>query len=421
MSELGAEPKPARRRAGLLSALSRQYNDAHRLMNQGASNEEINQLKTKLDEQYEKYLESHDLTLAEQPEREPFLVNSHDLNVQRHLRIVDQLEAYLQDGAKPDDIESIHAASLFSRRPSAKKSVAQSCPANLRKANTVSNASQAKSVTLSETRVQAKLAKHKFAQQQAEQQANQRQIDFEREVARQHRELDKRREEAEAREKQLQEDAAQKQLEIKRAALEREHQVQLEAKRLKEELDMRQRQVQLDVERQQRELQEENNKRKRELDRRQKELEEEAELHKRELENAMQLERQKNQMENWQAELRIREREEIRSELGSDYDSDSDCEDVTRPKGPAPKQGFPLESEQNELIQKFLQQITAEKLHCAPTSSATSNPVKNWMFDPTNDIATPAPRVLNDTLHIEQSKNCGYVPPVTGLQKGRYS
>ena len=110
---------------------------------------------------------------------------------------------------------------MFTRRSSAKKSVAHSCPANLRKANTVSNASQAKSVTLSETRVQAKLAKHKFAQKQAEQQANQRQIDFEREVARQHRELDKRREEAEAREKQLQEDAAQKQLEIKRAALER--------------------------------------------------------------------------------------------------------------------------------------------------------------------------------------------------------
>ena len=43
----GTEPNPARRRAGLLSALSRQYNDAHRLMNQGASSEEINQLKTK--------------------------------------------------------------------------------------------------------------------------------------------------------------------------------------------------------------------------------------------------------------------------------------------------------------------------------------------------------------------------------------
>ena len=138
----GTEPNPARRRAGLLSALSRQYNDAHRLMNQGASSEEINQLKTKLDEQYEKYLESHDLTLEEQPEREPFLVNSHDLNVQRHLRIVDQLEAYLEDGAKPDDIESIHAASVFSRLSSAKKSVAQSCPANLRKTNTVSHASQ---------------------------------------------------------------------------------------------------------------------------------------------------------------------------------------------------------------------------------------------------------------------------------------
>ena len=160
----GTEPNPARRRAGLLGALSRLYNDAHNLMNQSASKEEIDQLKTKLDEQYVKYVDCHELTLAEQPEREPFLVSSNDFNVQRHVRIVNQLDAYLEDGSKPDDLESLHAASLFSRRSSAKKSVAQSCPANFRKANTATHPSQARSVTVSETRVQAKLTKHKFAQ-----------------------------------------------------------------------------------------------------------------------------------------------------------------------------------------------------------------------------------------------------------------
>ena len=149
--------------------------------------------------------------------------------------------------------------------------------------------------------------------------------------------------------------------------------MQLEAKRLHEELDMKQRQVQLDVERQQRELQEETNRRKRELDNRQREIQEEAELHKRELENELELNKQKHQMEKLQAELRLRESEEIREALGSDYDSDGDCDDdVTRPKEPSPRYGFPLESKQNELIQKVLQQITDN-----PTVGEKCNTVNN--------------------------------------------
>ena len=374
MSQLGVEPKPARRRAGLLSALTRLYNDAHDLMNKNASKEEIENLITKLDEQCMKYLDSHDSTLEDQPEREQFLVNSHVLNEQRHRKIVSQLAAYLEDGSKPDDLESLHANSLFSLRSNAKRSVAQSCPANFRKPNTASHASQARSVTASETRVQAKLAKHKFAQKQAEQGAHKQKIEFERRIAREHRELDKRREEAEARERQVQLEAQQKQEEVKRQQ--------------------------------------------RELEQRQREIREEAELHKQELESAMQLEKQKNEMENLQTELRLREKEEIRDELGSDYDSDSDRDDVTSPKEPVPKPKFQLESEQTKFMQRFLQQITAEKLQIAPAFSDISNPVDNWMCDPADDIATPAPR---DTLQIEQSKNCGYVPPVTGLQKGHYS
>ena len=413
------EPNPARRRAGLLSALSRMYNDAHNLMNQDASKEDIEKLYTKLEEQYNKYLESHDLTLAEQPERKAFLMNSLDLNVQRHRKIVGQLSAYLEDGTKPDDLESLHAASLFSFRSNTKRSVAQSCPAiQGGKTNTASHLSQARSATVSETRVQAKLAKHRFAQQQAEQEANQRKIDFEREVARQNRELDKRREEAEERERKLQVDAAQ---------------MQLEAKRLQEELDLKQRQVQLDVERQQREL-----------DQRQRELKEEAELRKQELENEIQLKRQKHEMENLENELRLREREEIRQELGSDYDSDDDREDVTRLKESTQKYGHQLESDQNVLLQEVLRKLTDNPKRTVPEFGATRDPVANWFSDPVEVVSTPATGAFKEAPQNMQRRkiplpknllptvpefgedtfegcNCGYAPPVTGLRKDGYS
>ena len=452
MSQLSAEPKPARRRAGLLSALSRLYNDAHDLMNRNASKEEIDNLIIKLDEQYMKYLDMHEVTLEEQPERELFLVDSHVLNEQRHRKIVSQIAVYLEDGSKPDDLESLHAVSLYSRHSSAKRSVTPSCLAMHRhKAKTASFASQARSATVSETRVQAHLAKRRFAQQEAEQLAQQKKIDFQREVARQNRELDRRREEAAARERQLREEAertkrklqqeaearehhlkeeaARKERELKLAAEEREHQVKLEVKRRQEELDMQQRQAQLDIEKQQREL-----------DQRRRELEEEAELLKQEMENAMLLERQRNEMENLQTELHLHEREEIREELGSDYDSDGDCDDVTRYKESAPKHGFQLEREQNKLIQKVLQQITDHPIRSVPALSTARDPV-NSLCDPVKDMPVRTadniplseqrkrnslPKNLSTSIskHPKDSfdeYNCGYVPPATSFRRDVYS
>ena len=75
----------------------------------------------------------------------------------------------------------------------------------------------------------------------------------------------------------------------------------------------------------------------RELEEQQRELREEAELRQRELDNALKLKKQKDEMENLQAELRLREREEVRTELGSDYESDSDREDVTKSECRKPK------------------------------------------------------------------------------------
>ena len=113
--------------------------------------------------------------------------------------------------------------------------------------------------------------------------------------------------------------------------------MQLDAQKRQEDLEMRQRQIQLDFERQQREVQAEADKRKRELDLRQRELQEEAELYERQLEKVMQLKKKQDEMENLQTELKLREREEIRADLGSDYDSDSDRVDVTRREKSSPK------------------------------------------------------------------------------------
>ena len=150
-----------------------------------------------------------------------------------------------------------------------RRSIAQSCPAlQTRKADASSRASQARSVTLSETRVQAELAKRRFAQQRAAQEANQKRIDFEREVARQNRELDKRRAEAEARERELKQEAERNQRKLQEEAEARERHAEARERQLQEEAAVRQCQ-----------LQEESERRMRELDERQRELQEETELY----------------------------------------------------------------------------------------------------------------------------------------------
>ena len=124
MATAWKEPDPLRRRAGLLSSLSRVYNEAERLMNFNGSHEEVEQVRAKIEQRYSAYLESHEATLAEYPEREPTLVTSHDLNDKRYELILNNLAAYVKDGSKPeDDLESLHAASLFSTRTASRKTV----------------------------------------------------------------------------------------------------------------------------------------------------------------------------------------------------------------------------------------------------------------------------------------------------------
>ena len=405
MSQAEVEVDPVRRRAGLLSWLAKLYVSIKAAIEGDSASEDVLQLQDKLNTRYAAYLESHELALATYPDREESLIASHLRNEERHQRLLGEVQAYLQDGTKPDDVESLHAASLFSRRSSAKHSVAKSCPV-IRDA--ASRVSQVRSVTtLSETRVQAALAKRRYEQQQAEQRAAQRKIEFDREVARQHRELDERQREAEIRQRQQQEEAEARERLLQDEAAARE-------RHRKEEAAARERQLQLETERQMRELEQ-----------RQRVLREEAELRQRELDNALKLKKQKDEMENLQAELRLREREEVRTELGSDYDSDSDRVDVTKPDSNAPKYGQQLESEQDAELQKILQVITDKQALSGP---APRDSVRDWLNDSDGKSLAPtdhrkpqigyAPQQANvwpsksaPTTDVCENMRSAYVPP----------
>ena len=208
MSQVSIEADPVRRRAGFLSALVKLYVNAKTFIDKDGSAEEALQLQEKLQVQYDVYVESHEIALVTYPDREESLTASHIRNEERHQQLLSDLQAYIADGTKPDDLQSLHAASLFSRHSSTRSKAASSkCTAV-----SASRGSQANSDRLSESRVQAELAKRKFAQQQAEQLNEQQRIDFERDIARQKRELDQRKralqEEAELRKREL--DNAQK-------------------------------------------------------------------------------------------------------------------------------------------------------------------------------------------------------------------
>ena len=327
MATTWKEPDPLRRRAGLLSSLSRVYNEAERLINSGGSHEEVEEIRVKIEQRYTAYLESHELTLTEYPEREPTLITSHDLSDKRHELILNNLDSYVRDGSKPeDDLQSLHAASLFSSRSASQKTVSSVKHASQRsktstpnshrpstkhgedntsqhapsqgnkdsvsyhslppasKRGSSSHLSQAPSERLSETRVQAELAKKQFEQEQKAQQANQLKLEMERAAAQQKQSLEAQQREAEKHERDMQ-----------------AHRLQLES-----EAELR----------------------RKELAARRKELEEETERRARELENAMQLQRAQNRLESLQTEVHVRKQEEMRQILGSDYDSDEERDDV---------------------------------------------------------------------------------------------
>ena len=218
------------------------------------------------------------------PEREGLLNASHVDVDQRHLEVHDLLQAYIYDGNKTES--SLHVRNLFSPRSSVAGTVKSSSTRRSSRRSSCSHMS--KSDRLSEARVQAELAKSNLEQYRMLQEANQKKLAAEREASRQQMEFERLE--------------AQRKLELDRAATQRK--LQLEQQRLEFE-----RQSQLREE----ELKQANIRR--------KQLEMETERRRQELEEELELQRQLKEYEQRKREVSIREREEMRSVLGSDYES----------------------------------------------------------------------------------------------------
>ena len=206
--------QPVRRRAGLLSALTRLYTAVRRLVDLGGSEEEALEIQQKLHDRYTAYIECHETALVEVPDREATLNASHVDVDQRHQEHVEQLQAYIDDGNKSE--RSIHMRSLYSQR-SSKAGTAKTV--SNKHSSHHSHISKARSDgRLNEARVQAQLAKKNVEQFKALQAAQLKKLHLERETARQQIELEKQaaqqRLEKEEREQQERQAEAQRRFEL---------------------------------------------------------------------------------------------------------------------------------------------------------------------------------------------------------------
>ena len=77
MSLKGKDVHPVRRRAGMLSALSKVYAGVRILLDSEGTTEEALEFQEKLHERCTSYLECHENALVADPERENSLINSH--------------------------------------------------------------------------------------------------------------------------------------------------------------------------------------------------------------------------------------------------------------------------------------------------------------------------------------------------------
>ena len=288
----GKDVHPVRRRAGLLSSLAKLYATVRRLLNSEGTTEEALELQQKLHDRYTSYLESHENALVAVPEREHSLTTSYIDFDERHQEAVEMLQAYIDDGNKSE--RSLHMRSLFSSRSSNAGTLKSVSTKHSSRRSDRSAISQAKSDRLSEARVQAELAKTNFAQQQAIKETQQKKLAAEREAARQQIEFERK--------------AAQEKVKMEQEAARR--QFELDQQRILRDEELKQKDIQRQI------------------------LREETERQQRELEEELELQRQLAEYEKRRAEVHIRQRREMRSEFGSDFESSDDEieRDVTKPK-----------------------------------------------------------------------------------------
>ena len=259
--------------------------------------------------------------------------------------------------------------SLFSSRSSNAETVKTTSNKHSPRRSSRSCASKAKSDRLSEARVQAELAKTNIAQQQAVKEAQQKKLAAEREAARQKIEFERRA---------AQEKAA-KEREAARRQFELDEQRRIRDEEIKQQ-DIQRRLLQEETERQQRELDEE-----------------------------LETRRQIAEYERLRAEVKIREREELRSTLGSDYESsDEERDDVTEPKKTATKTlGFQSIDDQQASMRKILQEFS-KPTNVVENKTEPKRSVTNWLDD-SNEFTAKTLKVPHNTPALPRE---GCVPPI---------
>ena len=417
MSQKGINVHPVRQRAGYLSALSKLYKTVQRLIDTEGTSEDALVLQEKLHDRYTKYFESHEVALASMPERESSLNESHRDMGKRHHEAAEQLKTYIDDVNKTK--RSMRVRELFS----AKSSLARTAKTASTKHSSRRSASgrMSNSDRLNEARVKAELAKKNLEQYRALKEANQKKIAAERETSRQQMEF--KRKEAQ-RKLELDREAAQRKLDRARQRLELEeqsHRKEIEKQALKEaeqnelavESESAQRRFELYRQAYMRKIEEKQTRiREAALKQaviQQRQLKEKTERQQMELEEELKAQRQIAEYEGLRAEVKIREREELRSTLGSDYESsDEERDDVTQPKKTATKTlAFQSIDDQQASMRAILHEFSKPK-NVVENKSEPKRSVNNWLDD-SNAFATKTLQVPHNTL---AQTGEGYIPPV---------
>ena len=150
----------------------------------------------------------------------------------------------------------------------------------------------------------------------------------------------------------------------------------------------------VELERQRLELEEQN--------RRRLLLQEETERRQQELDEEFETQRQLEAYNNLRAEVQIREREELRSILGSDYESDDGPEDVTRKQVPRRDPvRFQSDDDQQAMMHNILTDMSKPKPRVDVADMTQRRAVENWLDDSREKSCVPPKVPLNTPAGVQ--------------------
>ena len=281
-------PDTLRSRSAYVASLTKLYAAAERLIQAKGTSKEALELYEKFKKTFVKYIEAHDLALEQSAHPEESLIPSHQTNVKRHNDNCDILLGYIKETTTYSRPPS-EAASHRSHKSTAAKSVVASHQshkslrsAKSKETRSSSRFSKSSSSRAAEARMEAELERKKLERLAQLKEMEKRQLEEEQELQRQKDELEQ------------------------------------EEERRKREEEQRQQ----EEERRQKELERENARRKEQLER-------ETALRMQQWNAELELAKQAHKVQELTDAAELFTKEQAREELGSDYESDEERENVT--------------------------------------------------------------------------------------------